>query len=113
VGLTAAAGAEVEAKKKRERAALAAQRKLVNDREQVPNLVVNQFKEVLTKHKSKPHKWYNDDSKYRWAVSEMLHMKDSAMAVPLLTPTMFEEWSNNLHQARRMVKKEALQALRE
>jgi hypothetical protein len=43
-------------------------------------------------------------------------MKDSAMAVPLLTPTMFEEWSNklgSLRQARRMVKKEALQALRE
>jgi hypothetical protein len=115
VGLTAAGGAEVEASKKRERAAVAAE-KLVKSRKELPNLVVNQFQEVLTKHKNKPHKWYNDDSKYRWAVSEMLHMKDSAMAVPLLTPTMFEEWSNklgSLRQARRMVKKEALQALRE
>jgi ankyrin repeat protein len=84
--------------------------KLLKDRNEVPVLVVGHFKEVMEEHKRRTPKWYNDDSQYRWAVSEMLQLLDSAMAVPLLTPTMFEEWSgklSGLRQASRMVRKEA------
>ncbi len=87
-----------------------AAQKLLKDRNEVPDLVVGHFKEVMEQHKRRTPKWYNDDSKYRWAVSEMLQLLDSAMAVPLLTPTMFEEWSgklSGLRQASRMVRKEA------
>ena len=90
--------------------AAGASQKLLKDRNEVPDLVVGHFKEVMEQHKRRTPKWYNDDSKYRWAVSEMLQLLDSAMAVPLLTPTMFEEWSgklSGLRQASRMVRKEA------
>ncbi len=78
--------------------------------------VVKQFKDLLEKHKTKKFKWYNDGGKYRSAVSEMLSMKENAMAVPKLSLSMFEEWENKqtfLRQANRMVNRESLMALRE
>ena len=86
------------------------------ERDQVVELVVNQFQRVLNKHKKRRPKWYNDDGKYRSAVSEMLNMKENARAVPLLTPTMYKEWTSKqqfLRQASRMVYKEQNRELRE
>jgi hypothetical protein len=85
-------------------------------KDKVIDLVVKQFKDVMDKHKSRNPKWYNDGGKYRSAVSEMLSMKENAMAVPKLSMAMFEEWElkqNFLRQANRMVTRESLRALRE
>jgi len=40
--------------------------------------IVNQFKAVLNKHKTRDPRWYNDDGKYRSAVIDMLRMKENA-----------------------------------
>ena len=37
--------------------------------------IVKQFHEVLDKHNAYDARWYNDDGKYRSAVTEMLTMK--------------------------------------
>jgi hypothetical protein len=91
-------------------------RKSKEDRDKIIDLVAKQFKDVMDKHRSKNAKWYNDGGKYRSAVSEMLSMKENAMAVPKLSMAMFEEWEskqNFLRQANRMVIRERLRALRE
>ena len=85
-------------------------------KDEVVNSVVKQFKDVMEKHRSKNPRWYNDGGKYRSAVSEMLSMKENAMAVPKLSLAMFDEWEmkqNFLRQANRMFNRESLRALRE
>ncbi len=92
------------------------ERKSKEERDKIIDLVAKQFKDVMDKHRSKNAKWYNDGGKYRSAVSEMLSMKENAMAVPKLSMAMFEEWElkqNFLRQANRMVTRESLRALRE
>ena len=90
--------------------------KTKQEKDKIIDLVVKQFKDVMDKHRSKNAKWYNDGGKYRSAVSEMLSMKENAMAVPKLSIAMFKEWElkqNFLRQANRMVIRESLRALRE
>jgi hypothetical protein len=85
-------------------------------KDEVVRRVVRQFKDLLDKHKTRNPKWYNDGGKYRSAVSEMLSMKENAMAVPKLSKAMFDEWESKqtfLRQANRMVSRECLRALRE
>ena len=85
-------------------------------KDEVVRKVVRQFKDLLDKHKTRNPKWYNDGGKYRSAVSEMLSMKENAMAVPRLSKAMFDEWESKqtfLRQANRMVTRESLRALRE
>jgi hypothetical protein len=85
-------------------------------KDEVVRRVVRQFKDLLDKHKTRNPRWYNDGGKYRSAVSEMLSMKENAMAVPKLSKAMFDEWESKqtfLRQANRMVTRESLRALRE
>jgi hypothetical protein len=84
---------------------------VVNDQERqdILDQVVRQFKAVMQQHQRRSAKWYNDDLRYRSGVIEMLSMKDNAMAVPLLTKTMYQEWKikqSFLRQANRMVLRE-------
>ena len=85
-------------------------------KDEVVSKVVRQFKDLLDKHRTRNPKWYNDSGKFRSAVSEMLSMKENAMAVPKLSKSMFDEWESKqtfLRQANRMVTRERLRALRQ
>jgi hypothetical protein len=85
-------------------------------RDAVVDNVVKQFKDLLEKHKTRNPKWYNDGGKYRSAVSEMLSMKENAMAISKLSKATFKEWQDKqtfLRQANRMVSRERLRALRD
>uniref|UniRef100_A0A7S0N7J7 Uncharacterized protein n=1 Tax=Cryptomonas curvata TaxID=233186 RepID=A0A7S0N7J7_9CRYP len=78
--------------------------------------VVQQFKDVMSKHKARNPRWYNDGGRYMSAVTEMLSMNQNAMAVPKLSMAMFEEWKSNqwfLRQANRMATRESWRALYE
>jgi hypothetical protein len=79
------------------------------EKQEVLDQIVREFKLVRQKHQERSPKWYNDDGRYRSGVIEMLSMKDNAMAVPRLTMTMYQEWKSKqsfLRQADRMVSRE-------
>ena len=79
------------------------------ERQDILDQVVRQFKDVMQRHQRRSAKWYNDDMRYRSGVIEMLSMKDNAMAVPRLTKSMYQEWKGKqsfLRQANRMVLRE-------
>ena len=85
-------------------------------KEEILDQVVRQSKDLLNVHKTRNPKWYNDGGKYRSAVSEMLSMKENALAVPKLSRAAFVEWEGKqkfLRQANRMVVRERLRALRD